>query len=119
MGGKKTKYAAADLTDKIRKNLIKRGFDIASSIGIRGRVESDHVGILRDAGGKRADFLGVIWVENFARKADKKNWVLDMYGTQNKTLLEELVRDLEKSFKVEISFNLIGERGKFEHLTGY
>jgi hypothetical protein len=109
--------------------LVKKGYVLASSIG-RARTESsltpsDSIGLLmpqpdnpesqdfsfRPRGvqqnPKRRRFVGIIWFSNYARGANRRDWVIEVYGKEYFELLQVLGRKLWSTFCVSVEVRLI------------
>jgi len=93
-------------TYDIARELKNQGYRITDMIGkIVDEPELNVLGILdprvlkernlldKLAGGsEKALYLGTIWVNNPARGADEDNWVVEVYGRENLSIMKELIR---------------------------
>jgi hypothetical protein len=105
---------------KVAGALATKGFVIASLSGVVASIsETTTVGLLVDnpnrpvegkflgfGGRRRRDFVGVLWLSNEARRANHKNWVLEVYGRENVARFQKLAEELARDFEVDIHVRL-------------
>ena len=116
--------------------LIRKGYVLASCIGRvcteSGLVLSDSIGLLmpyqdnsepyenqfRPCGvrqnPKRRHFVGVIWFNNYARGANSKEWIFEVYGKEYFELFQALARRLWSTFCVSVEVRLVKDQPEAE-----
>jgi len=119
----------------VAKTLKDRGYDIASSTGLRqSEPDRDVVGILKPRepvqksflgvrwnSQQRALYIGTLWLENQARGAKlNENWVLEVYGRAYVPELTELVKELSEPHQAQVQIRLNAEKPRVEtYLSDY
>jgi hypothetical protein len=58
----------------------------------------------------RLQYVGVIWFNDIARKADSHNWIFEVYGFKHLELSRKLAMEMVSTFKVNITVILESER---------
>jgi hypothetical protein len=62
----------------------------------------------------RRAFLGTVWLNSDARRADEKNWVFELYGRKYHEFVRQLADELSAVFNVKIDLLLVRERPDVE-----
>lgn len=126
------------LAAKLGKWLLEEGYGLADCTGLSMSIS--HLRILNDAVGLlvinkpiireylfglikitkkfRRSLVGVIWLENRYRKANYKNWVLEVHGKEYLEQLKSLAQKMSFAFKVKISIRLISDHAQTEGFIG-
>ena len=63
---------------------------------------------------QRRKFMGVIWFRNGARDADRKKWVIEVFGREHVETMKQMAEDLASVFNVKISMRLVVDEAKEE-----
>lgn len=66
---------------------------------------------------KRRIFIGVIWFDNASRNATADNWVFELYGRENLSVVEKLVSNLIGDFNVWITIQILKDELVLEEFT--
>ena len=104
---------------KVAGVLVTKGFAIASCGGMVKSISETTARLLVDnpnrpiegrflgfGGRRRRDFVGSLWLSNEARRANHKNWVLEVYGRENVARLQKLAEELARDFDVDVHVRL-------------
>lgn len=119
-----------EISIRVWNFLLKKGYYIADCIGIEicSPAKTCGIGILyKDPNVKprecffgliktkpRKRFLGVIWLENYMRRADAYNWIFEIYGREYADKMKALAEEMAEAFKVRISVRLVEEQPRDE-----
>jgi len=119
---------------RLAKEISEKGYKTASCTGLSQRLfhaKDLSIGLLKPRPPKRgflgrlkrqrANFLGVIWLDNLIRDAKpNKRWVFEVYGRTHLEEAKKLAEDLASKFKVGIQIQLEAETEKEEtYLSDY
>jgi len=91
----------------VARRLNKKNYSLADTHGERlnplEKYDKKGIGILREKGSLRADYIGNIWVNKNSRKAyPYKRWTLEVFGKENLEELESFVKKIAKTYNVDI-----------------
>lgn len=95
-------------------------YDADCAIGIVSKQSSEHwkqfikLFPLRFLSKNKRIFLGVIWFKDSSRNATRDNWVFEVYGRENLSIIEKLAINLEKNFDVQIVVHILSDELRFE-----
>ncbi len=117
---------------KVAGVLATKGFVIASCCGCAEEIsDTSSIGLLVDnpnrpvggrflgfGGKRRRDFVGVLWLSNEVRRANHKNWVLEVYGRENVARLQKIAEELARDFEVDVHVRLEREKVSSEYFPG-
>ena len=113
----------------IAKELRKRGYEIADSIGVRiTEPEEEVIGILKDREPIKKSFLGIKWEKAQPalyvgklwlnhpkiRARENKSWVLEVYGREYVPEMMNLIEELSSPYGVRVDVKLGSENPREE-----
>lgn len=117
---------------RVGEFLLIKGFYLGDSVGMalgplvhehdslsvlyknpEAKLQKSFFGLIKKPEPRRI-FLGTIWFNNEARRADEKNWVFETRGRKYVGLVKRLSDDLVSTFDVKISIRFLHEQPEFE-----